>query len=163
MVEFVSRGTTTRSELMREMLLKIFDETLNGIAERMKGVQDAIENRKAGIRISEQAIQVVENRLKCSVYEDEQALQKIDVLSGYLVRLGKNPQILMMKVRDLGEAQGRTKEARRVAEEQVTLSKGDLQSKQTQLAVAEQEYVELQKQWNEISELVLQERASVAA
>jgi hypothetical protein len=148
---------------MNERLLKIFDEMLNGMADRMKDVQEVIEKRKAAIHVSQQGIQVVENRLKCAVYEDEQALQDIETLREYLVRLGKNPQVLMAKARDLGEAQGRTKEARRVAEERVTTTKNDLQGKQTGLAVAELEYRELQKQWNEVSELASQERANAAA
>jgi small-conductance mechanosensitive channel len=149
--------------VVNEVLLGIFDEILNGTADRMKEIQDVIERRKTAIAESQQGIQIAEERLKCATYEDERALQKIDVLSAYLVRSGKNAQVLMAKVRDLTEARGRTKEVRRSAEEQVVVAKSDLHSKRTLVAVAEQEYAELQGRWKEVSEMASQERTNAAA
>jgi chromosome segregation ATPase len=148
---------------MNELLLSIFDELLNETADRMRELQEIIEKRKTGIEESQQRIRAAEERLKCAVYEDELALQKVDVLTAYLLRLGKNSSVLMAKVRDLGEARGRTKEARSSVEERLVAAKSDLHSKQTLLAVAKQEYAELQGRWNEVSELASQERANAAA
>lgn len=145
---------------MSEMLLEILDELADGLASRMRDVQAVADQRKVRIQEAQQNIRVAENRLKCTVYDDERAIQKIDVLEAYIVRLGNGPQVLLSKVRDLREAQKRTREARRVAEEQVAAAKADFHTKQTELAVIEGEYAEAKGKWTEVSALASQERAN---
>jgi chromosome segregation ATPase len=106
-------------------------------------------------------LRTIEDRLKCAVYEDEQALRKLDTLQTYLTRLGKHPQALMTKMEDLGKKQEDKKEVRCRAEEQVDRGKRELQEKQTWLAITEKDYADLQGQWDEVSELALRERANV--
>jgi chromosome segregation ATPase len=151
---------------MSEVLLKILNETLNELAERMKAVQGAIEKHQGEMREKQKEVQLAEDRQKCATYEDEQAGQRIEVLRGYLTRLGKQPHALMNKMKILGDEQDRTAHARRVAGEQVVSPLQDLRSRQTRLAVLQQDHGELQKQWSEMSELIskaqIDERGSMS-
>jgi chromosome segregation ATPase len=155
----VSRETHTRRKPMSEMLMSILDKMLSEAAVRIQAAQALIGQRKGTVFEAQKDLRTTEDRLKCAVYEDEQALQKLDTLRTYLTRLGKHPQALMIKVGELRKEQDNGREFRRRAEEQVAHVKSELQEKQTWLAIAEKDYVGLQGQWNEVSELVSHERA----
>jgi multidrug resistance efflux pump len=146
---------------MSEMLLKILDETLSEVSERVRTAQALIRQQKGVVFEAQKDLRTTEDRLKCAVYEDEQAFQKLDVLQTYLTRLGKHPQALMTKVEELGKKQADRREFRRSAEEQVNLVKTELHGKQTWLDILQKDCVNLQEQWSEVSELTLRERANV--
>jgi chromosome segregation ATPase len=148
---------------MSEVLLGILDETVDALASRMREIQGVIDQRKVRIQEAQQHIRAAEHGLKCAAYDDERAIQRVDVLTAYITRLGNGPQVLEMKARDLGEARKRTREARRVAEEKVAATKADLETKQTELAVIEEEYADVGKKRSEVSALASQERANAQA
>jgi chromosome segregation ATPase len=137
---------------VNEVLLTVLNETLTEIAEGMRSVQAVIEKRQEEVQRAQEEVNFAEDQEECAAYEDGQAVRKAEVLRVYLSRLEKPPRVLLGKMKRLSDEQERTTHARDVAGGRVANTRSALKNKHTQLAVAEQSYMELQKQWSGVSE-----------
>jgi chromosome segregation ATPase len=137
-----------------KVLLTILNETLDDIAEEMRLTQATLEGHQVKIQDLQEELQRATSRQQCTIYEDEQAKQRGEVLRSYLTRLGEYPRVLGGKLKKLTDAQEHTARARDEVDRYITRARTDLQGRQTQLAVAGQRAAELQKWWGEVSELI---------
>lgn len=140
---------------MSKVLLIILNEVLNDVAEAMRSTQTTIEEHQARVQDVREEIQCATGRQECAVYEYDQARQRSEVLRTYLSRLGEQPRALVGKMKKLADEQEHAAHSRDEANGYIARVRADLRSQQTQLAVAEKYYAELQKQWDEVSKLIL--------
>jgi hypothetical protein len=131
---------------MKEMLLAVFDETLDDLVRRMKVTQGNIARFREEVEVWQKDVVSEDDRWKCALYEEEQITKKIDVLRDYLRRLGKQPDALLNKAKSLGEEQKSKTQAAEAVKARVENIRYELQTRQTKLAVQERECANLQRQ-----------------
>lgn len=137
---------------MNTDLLAVLNETLNELTEQQQEFSTLIQQCHEEVAQAETEVVFQERQKTYFEQQRVQGARKSEVLRNYISGLKKQPCALLNKVKRLNEQQLKISEDLREVESQLVKKRTLLQSRQTQLAEAEQRSEEIRKEWNEVSE-----------